>query len=441
VNSALRTTLISFAFGAAACSRGSVREVSTGQVALDSTTPPPATFACAADNGGIRLPSGFCASVFADSVPGARHMAIAPNGDVFVQIQGGRGGGGSGVVALRDADKDGRAEVVERFGVPGGTGIALYNGFLYADERTRIVRYPIAAGSLKPSGDAQVVVDGIPTGGHFARNFVIDGQGNLFVNMGSRTNACQAQDRVKEMPGVDPCTELETRAGIWRYDAKATGQQFSPNERWATGIRNAVGLTINPGDGKLYATQHGRDGLFQSWPQLYNAKQSADNPAEVLLQVEKGDDFGWPYCYWDVDRRKLVLAPEYGGVNDGAQGRCSSKKGPAAVFPGHWAPNVVFFYTGSQLPAKYRSGAFIAFHGSWNRAPEPQGGYNVVFQPMRNGASAGAYEVFADGFAGDSPQPNNARYRPTGIAQGTDGSLLISADQGGRIWKVVHGAR
>ena len=105
------------------------------------------------------------------------------------------------------------------------------------------------------------------------------------------------------------------------------------------------------------------------------------------MQVSEGDDFGWPYCYYSVEEKKLVLAPEYGG--DGKKvDRCAQKKEPVATFPGHWAPNALFFYTGSALPAKYKNGAFIAFHGSWNRAPEPQAGFNVVFQPL-SGEKAG----------------------------------------------------
>jgi glucose/arabinose dehydrogenase len=390
--------------------------------------------ACVPDNGGITLPAGFCAAIFADQVADVRHLAVAPNGDVFAQVQA---RSGDGILAMRDTDGDGKADVIRRFGKPGGTGIALWKGWLFADERTRIVRYPLAAGSLEPSGEAEVVVDGLPTGGHAARNFAIDASGNLFVNVGSRTNVCEVSGQSRSDPGQDPCRELETRAGIWRFDANKTDQHFSPDARWATGVRNAVGLTIHPTSGKLYSTQHGRDALFQLFPKYFDAKYGAENPAEELLQIERGDDFGWPYCFYSNVAHELVLAPEYGG--DGEKtGRCAEKKAPVAAFPGHWAPNALAFYTGSSFPAKYRGGAFIAFHGSWNRDPEPQAGYNVTFQPMRGGTASGAYEVFADGFAGDRKNPNGATYRPAGLAVMPDGSLLIGADKGGRIWKVVY---
>jgi glucose/arabinose dehydrogenase len=132
-----------------------------------------------------------------------------------------------------------------------------------------------------------------------------------------------------------------------------------------------------------------------------------------------------------------VLAPEYGG--DGKKvGECAQKKGPVAVFPAHWAPNALAFYTGSMFPTTYRGGAFIAFHGSWNRAPEPQDGYNVVFQPMADGRASGPYQVFADGFAGPRKEPGLAAHRPAGVAVGPDGALYISDDQAGTVWRVSY---
>jgi glucose/arabinose dehydrogenase len=364
--------------------------------------------ACAPDNAGLTLPAGFCATVFVDSVGGARHVAVAANGDVFVALStpgrlkaGDETGQGAraGVVALRDTNGDGRADQAERFGRAGGTGIAVGPGWVYVDEGPRVVRYPVPVGRLTPTGDPQEVVAGLPMGGHAAHNMLLDGRGGLFVNVGSKSNSCQKADRQTGSPGADPCTELATRAGIWRFAADRAGQQFGPAGRYATGIRNAMGLAFDPRDGAMYATQHGRDQLLQNWPQRFTAEQSAELPAEELVRVAQGSDFGWPYCYYDQQQGKLVLAPEYGG--DGRQvGRCADKQAPVAAFPGHWAPMSAAFYTGTQFPARYRDGVFVAFHGSWNRAPLPQAGYNVAFVPMRAGQPAGQYERFADGFAG-----------------------------------------
>lgn len=200
-----------------------------------------------------------------------------------------------------------------------------------------------------------------------------------------------------------------------------------------------MGLAISPIDGELYATQHGRDQLLQSWPEYFSAEQSAENPAEELVQVNEGDDFGWPYCFYSVEQKKLVLAPEYGG--DGEKvGRCAEKKGPVTTFPGHWAPESAIFYTGTQFPSRYRGGVFVAFHGSWNRAPEPQAGFKVVFVPMHSGAPGAEYESFADGFAGSDKSRGGAAHRPMGLAQGPDGALYITDDKEGRIWKVTYAA-
>jgi glucose/arabinose dehydrogenase len=397
--------------------------------------PHAATPACAADNGGITLPDGFCAVVVADQVGSPRHLAIAANGDVFVALLGHPRGG---VLALRDTTGDGKADVTAHFGSEGGTGIALGPGVLYFSSATTVYRYALRAGALSPLGDATIIVPDLPAGGHSARNLALSADGRtLFVNVGSSSNSCQLNDRAAESPGRDPCPELATRAGIWRFDATKPDQRQADGTHYGIGIRNAVGLALAP-DGQLWATQHGRDQLGQNWPKLFTIEQSAEKPSEELLRVNAGDDFGWPYCYHDLERGHLVLAPEYGG--DGTQvGRCAQKKEPAVAFPGHWAPDGLTFYTGTQFPERYRGGAFIAFHGSWNRAPLPQAGYRIVFVPFKAGQPSGGYETFADGFwheNGAGPQ-----HRPVGVAVGPDGSLYITDDAAGRIWRVMYKGR
>ncbi len=133
---------------------------------------------------------------------------------------------------------------------------------------------------------------------------------------------------------------------------------------------------------KWSAIPHGRDQL-DLWP-AFTAEQNAELPAEMLVEVNSGDDFGWPYRYYDRIARGYCLAPEYGG--DGKTvGRCESIEAPIYAFPAHWAPNGVLFYTGTLFPAHYRNGIFVVFHGSWNRAPLPQAGFNIAFLPMRDG--------------------------------------------------------
>ena len=437
----------------AACNSGEKRTGDTsGTAAAASDTTLPAK--CAGDNAGLTLPAGVCATVFADSIGDARHVVVAPNGDVYVTLEGTQPTPKNqpapasttpkaSFIALRDTTRDGHADVVDRVGTVGNTGIALANGYLYVDEGKDIVRYKRGDAELTPGGKREVVVQDLPMlPGHRARSIAIGNDGALYVNVGSATNSCQVKDRTNDSPGNDPCTELNTRAGIWKFDANKTGQSFSPAARFASGIRNGMGVAIHPGDGALFATQHGRDQLHDNWPSVFPTTQySAENPGEEMLQVSQGDNFGWPYCYYAQDQKHLVDAPEYGG--DGKKtDRCASKKEPVAVYPGHWAPMSLLFYSGSAFPAKYRNGAFIAFHGSWNRAPEPQEGYRVVFQPLNNGGTGGNYETFVNGFAGVEPaqlQPGTAKHRPTGLAQGPDGSLYISDDMGGRIYRVTYG--
>lgn len=346
-------------------------------------TPGAQAEACPAGNGGITLPRGFCATVFADNIGHARHLVVAPNGVVYVNTWSGRYYGndqppaGGFLLALQDTKGDGRADIVTRFGDSaadgshGGTGIALYDGALYAEANDRIVRYALPAGALAPTAPPEVIVSGLPLAGdHPMHPFAIDRQGNLFVDLGSATNSCQVQNRTLDSPGIDPCTELETRAGTWRYDANRTGQHFSPAERFATGIRNGEGFAFDAAGG-IYVTQHGRDQLAENWPKLYRPEQGPNLPAEELLRLEQGADYGWPECYFDGIQEQLVLAPEYGGDGGKAVGPCARKRGPIAFFPAHWAPNDLALYDGHQFPNAYRGGAFIAFHGSWNRAPYP----------------------------------------------------------------------
>jgi glucose/arabinose dehydrogenase/mono/diheme cytochrome c family protein len=405
---------------------------------------------CAPGNGGLTLPDGFCATVFADSLGHARHMAVAPNGVVYVNTWSGKYYGndkphaGGFLVALRDTTDDGRADQIVRFGDSvesggaGGTGIAVYHGHVYAEEKDKILKYPLGDG-LAPSGGPEIVVRGLPlTGDHPMHPFAIDSAGGLYVDLGSATNACQIKNRIAGSPGHRPCTELETRGGIWRYDANRTGQRFSPAERYATGIRNADGIAVDASGKVVYATQHGRDQLFENWPKLYSQAEGASQPAEELLVIERGGEYGWPECYFDTVAQKLVLAPEYGGDGGKAIGPCAGKKGPLAWYPAHWAPLALALTSGRQFPSGYAGGIFIAFHGSWNRAPAPQQGYNVVFQPMEGGKPSGKYEIFADGFAGGMKDPGLAEHRPAGVAFGPDGSLYISDDVRGRIWRVSY---
>ncbi|WP_234573561.1 PQQ-dependent sugar dehydrogenase [Rhodohalobacter sp. 614A] len=405
-----------------------------------------AEIVCDEDNGGITLPDGFCASVVVDSLGPARHIAIGENGDIYVKTRSEEGG----IAALRDTTGDFKADIIERFSdmtpVRGGilweTGMAIHDGHIWASNTESVYRWPMPEdGSLVPEGEPEIVVTGFPEQqSHDSKSIAFDNNGYLYVNVGAPSNACQQEPRTPGSMGEDPCPQLERQAGIWRFHADSLGQtQQDDGTHFATGIRNVVGLDWNHEDNALYVMQHGRDQLNTLWPDLYTEEDNAELPAEEMFRLTEGANAGWPYCYYDWRQEEKVLSPEYGG--DGQEvGRCSEFLDPVVAFPGHWAPNGLLFYTGQHFPRHYQGGAFIAFHGSWNRAPLPQRGYRVSFVPFENGSPAGDYETFADGFAGVDPIPNPgaAEHRPMGLAIAPDGALYISDSVKGRIWRVVH---
>jgi mono/diheme cytochrome c family protein len=239
------------------------------------------------------------------------------------------------------------------------------------------------------------------------------------------------------VPGQDPCPLLVDHGGIWRFDAEKIGQTQKDGEFYASGLRSIVALDWNTSDQALYAVVHGRDDLHRLWPNHFSQWESALLPSEEFVKIEKGDHFGWPYCFYDQMQGKKVLAPEYGG-NGSIIGRCADYKDPIVGFPGHWAPNDLVFYKGDAFPDHYKNGAFIAFHGSTNRAPYPQSSYFIGFVPFMDGKPSGEYEIFADGFAGVDPIVNtrDAEFRPMGIAFAPDGSMYVGETEKGRIWKV-----
>ena len=402
---------------------------------------PAAQSDCSPNNGGITLPAGFCAMVVSDSVGRARHIDVADNGDVLLALTNSRGPERSvipgGIAMLRDLDGDGQADETHRFGENGGNEVLLGGEYLYFATDDAVLRYSFSEGSVAPSGPPDTLVSGLPNeANHRAKSLALGPEGALYVNIGSPSNACQEQPRGVGSSGLDPCPQLEDRAGIWRFDAGRTGQLQEDGSRFASGLRNTVALRTHP-SGALFGVIHGRDQLSALWSELYTHPESAEKPAEEFVRIEEGDNFGWPYCYFDPTTDTKVLGPEYGG-NGVVTGRCAEMKDPLIDFPAHWAPNDLEFYTGTQFPEEYQGGAFIAFHGSWNRSPEPQGGYNVVFAPFEGDSPKGTWEVFADGFAGSDMSPGGADHRPVGLAVGPDGALYISDSQVGKVWKVMY---
>lgn len=398
------------------------------------------------DNGGLIMPEGFGALVVAEAVGLARHLAVNTNGDIYVKLRYASGDKGS--IALRDNNQDGRADVFERFGgYPNdgsfATEMRIHKGYLYFSSEKVVYRQKLINGQLLPEGQPEALVtDPHPLQWHNAKTLAFDGQGGMYVTFSSPTNNCEDWNTVPEkstaqVKGMQPCPELTDHAGVWRFDEARPGQSLKDGQRFATGLRSIVGMTWNKQDNSLYAVIHGRDYLHNHAPQYYSEWLGAMLPAEELVKIKPGDDFGWPYSYYDHLQQKRMVAPEYGG--DGktpAQGFTD----PLLGLPAHWAPNDLLFYQGSQFPPRYKEGAFIAFHGSTNRTPYPQGGYIIAFVPFAQGVPTGSWEVFADGFAGvDTIKVmEDARFRPVGLAEGPDGSLYVTDSKRGKIWRILY---
>ncbi len=387
----------------------------------------------------IKVPDGFCAVVFSESAGPVRHIAVRKNGDVIVGVLDLRRTPG-GMLALRDTNHDGHADIAERFGEAGGIhGLALAGDtLLYASTGTMVLRYRFID-SLTPRKRVDTVVLGLAARVPASHSIAIDARGTLIVNIGALSDGC-ASSAAPNTRGRDPCPELETTAGIWRFPTDRLNQQVKDGTRIAAGLHNAMALAVNPRDTAIYAVSHGRDGLHDLWPALYTPEEAATAAAEEMIRIATvRADFGWPYCYYDYLKQQRVVAPEYGG--DKIQSaRCERLIQPLIAFPAHWAPMSLLFYTGKMFPPSYRTGAFIAFHGSAYRAPLPQEGYHVVFLSFTADNLAGDYTIFASGFAGGMTSPEGADHRPVGLAEGPDGALYLSDDKGGRIWRITYSA-
>jgi glucose/arabinose dehydrogenase/cytochrome c5 len=398
------------------------------------------------DDGAILLPPGFRALVVADNLvvdrkvgdtpERLRGLAIAANGDVYAKTRLGP------ILALRDANGDGRAEEIKEFGPgDGGTHIAFHEGWLYHSSRTAVYRYKYTPGELVPSSPLETVVSRLPAEkDHDAKAFAFDDQGRLLVEVGSPYNVYSKPDRQFGAKGMDATEFQKTYGGFWRFDPRKVNQTQADGVRFSTGHRHALALAWNPTSTQFFMVQMGRDNLNVVDPAHYDALDNAERVSEVMHVLREGSNFGWPYSYWDPIKQAHMVAPEFGGDNTKRVDPDPYDK-PVVAFPAHWAPIQMVFYSGTQFPARYRGGAFVVFHGSWNRAPRSQAGYQVAFVPFdEKGMPLGGYETFAGGFAGkdDFVNPGDARFRPAGVAVGPDGSLYISDTEKGRIWRVIY---
>jgi glucose/arabinose dehydrogenase len=336
----------------------------------------------------IGLPPGFAISVFAEGLEGPRMMALGPDGQVYVAERG-----AGGIIRLPDADQDGRADRVEVLadGLEAPSSLAFFkDGSLYVGETRRVLRFPALDGQ-EGYGEPQVVIDDLPEGGHNTRSVLFSPDFNdLFVSVGSSCNVCEEND--------------PRRATIMRYNPDGNAGRV-----YADGLRNAVGITIRPGTDQLWSTNNGRDFLGD------------DLPPETVYLVEEGKHYGWPYCH-----SGRIIDPQFG-----TPGSCQDVEAPKVEMQAHSAPLGLEFYSGESFPIEYQGDLFVAFHGSWNRS-QPVG-YKLVRIPI-DGDEVGAVEDFAVGWL----ENGNSWGRPVDVLTAPDGSLLISDDAGGRIFRIYY---
>ncbi len=379
----------------------------------------------------IKLPVGFSATVLASDLGPTRHIAVGKSGDIYVKLS--KLKDGKGIYILRDVNNDGVIDEKKMFGDYPGTGIYIKDGYLYSSSNTGVYRYKLnEKEEIIDTDKPEKILDGlVDKGRDNAKPITLDKEGNLYVTVGSYSDNCRVAGSGK---GMSPCTILDSAGGIWKFKADKLNQTFADGKLYSTGLKNAVGIDWDTKTNSLFATQHGRGKFDDFYPQYYTPKQSAELPAETMYQLKGGDDAGWPYIYYDHIQKKKILAPEYGG--DGKKTGGAKALDPVAAFPAHLGPNALMFYTGNMFPARYKNGAFIAFH---SQSAELHKGYMVAFVPFVNG-KAGKWEIFADNFAGtDLVKPTGPiEHRPCGLAQGPDGALYVTDDLNGTIFKIDY---
>jgi glucose/arabinose dehydrogenase len=380
----------------------------------------------------IKVPSGFLVTEIAKNQGSVRHITVSKQGHLYAKLS--KLKDGNGIVQLKDTDQDGVFNEQTLFANYPGTGILMDGDYLYASSNKGVFRYALnAKGEVADFNKPETIVDGLPDHGRDnAKPFVFDrDKKHIYVTIGSWNDPCRVPGTGQ---GMNPCAILDSAGGVWQFDANKLNQRFQDGLRYATGLKNAVGITWNPQTNSLFAMAHGRGQFHDFYPQYYTPQQSQELPAEAMYEFKKpGDDAGWPYIYYDQIQNKKIVAPEYGG--DGKKTGGENALNPVVAFPAHLGPNDILFYQGNQFPAHYKHGAFIAFHG---QSSELKKGYLVAFVPFKNGKPSGKWEIFADNFAGtDLAKPTGPiQHRPCGLAEGPDGSLYVSDDLGGSIYRI-----
>jgi hypothetical protein len=344
-----------------------------------------------------KVPPGFKVELYASGLDGPRLLRPAPHGDMFLAETG-----GGSIRVLRDAGPGKPARIATYAkGLGGPFGLAFYPPgpdpqFLYVGTVGAVLRFAYRNGDTEAGAKPATIVATLPRGGHSTRDVVFSPDGSkMFVSVGSASNVSDSADEA-------------LRADILEFNPDGSGMR-----RFATGIRNPVGLAVHPATGELWTAVNERDGL-------------GDNlPPDYVTRVRDGGFFGWPWYYIGANPD-----PRHDGAHPELKSRVSV---PDVLLQPHSAPLQLTVYTGSQFPAAYRNDIFVALHGSWNRAQRT--GYKVVRVLLRDGKPTGEYEDFLTGFV---MQDGSVWARPVGVAVAADGSLLVSEDGNGMVWRVSY---
>jgi glucose/arabinose dehydrogenase len=347
----------------------------------------------------LKAPPGFHISVFARDVDSARMMIFSPGGVLLVS-EAGEGK----VVALPDPKQTGKAEriVTLLHGLNEPHGLAFYEGKLYVAENDRLRRYDWDEAGMRATNPKTLTE--LPTGGGHSTRTIVFHNGKMYISAGSSCNVCIEKD--------------PRRATVMEFNLDGSGQKI-----FAKGLRNAVGLAVNPQTNTVWATVNGRDWLGD------------DLPPETIYDLGKdGGDGGWPYCYGDrVADSNFARSGETPGED-----RCKNVLEPKVQMQAHSAPLGLAFYEGTQFPAEYRNNIFVAFHGSWNRSIPT--GYKVVRVKLdEKGQPMGGAEDFITGWLAPG-ETKKSRWmgRPVGIVFGSDGSMYLSDDSGGVVYRITY---
>jgi glucose/arabinose dehydrogenase len=342
----------------------------------------------------LAVPGGFAASVFASDLDGPRFIAFGPDGRLYVADRG-----ADRIVMLPDDDSDGRADGLNVFAdeVRRPHSLVHHQGAWYVGVPTGVVRLTDSDDDGVADRRSLLIDSFDPPGLHSTRTVAFLPDGRMVVSVGSTCNVCEERD--------------PRRAAINVYDDPVGLERATGERLFATGLRNAVGLTIHPETGALWASNNGRDLMGD------------DLPPETIYEVEEGGFYGWPVCH----------AGDIVDPDRGFEGACEGVIGPIAKLQAHMAPLGIAFYTGDAFPEEYRGDLFIALHGSWNRS-EPVG-YSVWRLPLDGSVPSGPAEPFVTGWL----EPDgSAPGRPVGLAVGPDGALYVSDDKAGSIYRIAY---